>query len=521
MSSIQNNEHTYPPDNNYMYPPQNNISMPMPQYTHQRQSSNGSNDSAGVYPPPQYHHQRNPSQGTPPGSPSQRHLYPSMGYSEAAQAIINSSYRPHFTTQTTTSTSSDTLVSTPPPLGFTPPPQVTSHRRNPSSLRNNMIVTIERPRYSTEGVQEDGELPFIPVSPDTSSDEEEYFPPPPAKTTAQPTTTTTTTQQPIRLQEQAPEIQQHYQEPQQQHYQEQQPTEQHYNEPQQQQHYQPEPQQQHYEEQRYNEPQQEYYQETQHYEPEHQHHDKYYQEPQQKQPEPQQGSTQFVDPSHFYYDETLDNLPQPQVGVLQPVSQTIEADTAPPPKKAPEPNYGLLSTLSIAFSRHVKGLEHVRELWCASEYNESFTGSEAITIIQNLLKVQVTDDYCILVLNALMRNQPPLFSPTQYSQKSLISNCVNADDTYFLEEDIDDDYTPVGVLPSITPCYSPSCEPGQGGCYAFNCPNTGRDFVVDVKVKNSVGYIELFTSFFLLERLRLRFLLTLEQRQSVLQLVVG
>jgi hypothetical protein len=43
-----------------------------------------------------------------------------------------------------------------------------------------------------------------------------------------------------------------------------------------------------------------------------------------------------------------------------------------------EPEYALLSVTSQAFIKSVKALENVRELWCASEYNESFTGSEAV-----------------------------------------------------------------------------------------------------------------------------------------------
>lgn len=42
------------------------------------------------------------------------------------------------------------------------------------------------------------------------------------------------------------------------------------------------------------------------------------------------------------------------------------------------PAYAFLSVLGKAFVRRVRGLENVRELFCANEYPESFTGQEAI-----------------------------------------------------------------------------------------------------------------------------------------------
>lgn len=61
----------------------------------------------------------------------------------------------------------------------------------------------------------------------------------------------------------------------------------------------------------------------------------------------------------------------------------------------------------------------------------------------------------------------------------------NSDDTYFLDEDIvaEEEPLPTGVIPSLTPCYSYACKPGQPGCYSDRCPNNGKDFIVDNKVK--------------------------------------
>jgi hypothetical protein len=41
-------------------------------------------------------------------------------------------------------------------------------------------------------------------------------------------------------------------------------------------------------------------------------------------------------------------------------------------------NYAFLSVLSKAFVIKIRALEHVRELFCAYEYPESFTGNEAV-----------------------------------------------------------------------------------------------------------------------------------------------
>ncbi|KAL0135608.1 CNH domain-containing protein [Mucor lusitanicus] len=474
---------TYPPvdRNNSSYSTsfidptyQQNIPMPVPHYQHhQRHASGGSIESA-PYPPLQYHqHQRNPSQGTPPGSPpapQHQQVYPPLGYPDATQEIINNSYRPNFTNQVSdasTLVSTPSTVDTPPPIyppanvgGFRPNPtaaplqqqqQQQPSRRQPSALRNNMIMTIERPRYSylpdsinTDGLGNDGEMPFVPVSPDTDSDEEQYFTEQHHANEYSPATTTPS----------ASVIQ-------------------------------------------------EYQQKQSHHQP----------QPEQQQQQPQTSGTQYIDPSSYYmYPPAKHDYPpaeqQPHVEVMAPVMQTQPPAPSPPPtqsefpqdvqvvpvdttaavptmEEAPkevvhEPNYGFVSVLSVAFMRNVKGLENVRELWCASEYNESFTGSEAVTIIRNLLKEQVPDDYCIC--------QPPLFSPTQYSQKSLISNSVNAEDTYFLEEDITEQNVPQGVIPSLTPCYSVGCRPGLGGCYSYSCPNVGKDFVVDNKVQATVSH---------------------------------
>lgn len=348
-------------------PAVNNIyAMPTPHYQQQYPQDS-------VYPPVQYHHQRNISQGTasPPGSPprypqTQAQPYQTIsGYSDATQEMITNSFRPafaHNVSDSSTNVSTHSSLNTPPlpptNSGFRTPPvpnqQVYNQqtRRNPSSLRSNVIMTIERPRYDYLPESEnpdDGEVPFIPVSPDTDSDEE-YFPSTVAKNPPQPY---------------------------------------HVNE---------------YSREEYTAPV-----DHQPVEP------------------PQTSGMSYNDPTQFYvYPPPIDpaKLP-PQVPVMihkdvqddasilthhQELIREIEPIREQGHMREPEPireqehirepepirqqeeivvveeivpriiepNYGLFSVLSTAFIRHVKGLENVRELWCASEYNESFTGSEAV-----------------------------------------------------------------------------------------------------------------------------------------------
>lgn len=430
----QEDSYGYPPPpahNKYGYPPASSNQTPLPQrvssvtaesfagqpidsgtpyampqpYQYQQQNNQ-------VYPPLQYHHQRNPSQGTasPPGSPqpppmsfpnasqygsshyqtisgSSNSGYPAV-IDPTTQDMISNSYRPTFTSHisdstTTLSTPSTISGNTPPAAGgysttsssrtsstatMTPQPNMYNnstqpHRRNPSSLRNNMIMTIERPRYdylpdsiNTDQLNEN-EMPFIPVSPDTDSDEDEYFsgskrqpevvhkvnefsqqpdahiypptryesvataPVPPPKNNNDYQITTPATP--------APTAAIHQQE-----------------------------EQQHKgDSATYDDPTQFYV-----YPPVQEQHE-YNTVPA---PAPAPSSAAPALPRHQ----------EPIASQQQEGEQVVP--TASAEQKVQELNYGLLSVLSTAFIRNVKGLEHVRELWCASEYNESFTGSEAV-----------------------------------------------------------------------------------------------------------------------------------------------
>ncbi|KAI9275327.1 CNH domain-containing protein [Sporodiniella umbellata] len=341
-----------------------------------------------IYPPPEYHQKSIPS-----SRPTES--YPPVGYPDHSQEYINNSYRPTFSQY-----NSDSLPSTP----STDKLRQEKHKRTPSSLRNNMIMTIERPRFdhlSETDLNNGDEVPFIPVSPDSSSDEE-YFEKKPVE------------KKPLEKPH-AGEL----------------PTE------------------------------------------EAQVPDSIVPEPLPEPPVPEP-----VIPQPILEDSALDYFVEPQ---------TIEAE---PEVEQVKPSYALFSVLSGAFIRRVKGLENVREIYCAGEYNESFYGSEAVDIIRGLLDKQVPREYCFKMANSLMTSEPALFSPTHYSQRSIINHIMyDSEDTYFLEEDALDGEVPTGVFTPLTSCYSYQCTPEAGGCYSPKCPNNkdNQDLGMDCDDEISVS----------------------------------
>ncbi|CAM0136841.1 Rho guanine nucleotide exchange factor [Umbelopsis sp. WA50703] len=146
-------------------------------------------------------------------------------------------------------------------------------------------------------------------------------------------------------------------------------------------------------------------------------------------------------------------------------------------------NYAFLSVLSKAFVIKIRALEHVRELFCAYEYPESFTGNEAVNTLKSLLPDHFTNAQCLKVAKALMHTTPQFFVPISYSEKSLIHNTIydSPDEVYTFEDDVGDEEYPTGVYTALLPCYVRGCQRGGGGCYAPRCPNrTNRGGVLIV-----------------------------------------
>ncbi|GAB5593532.1 RHO1 GDP-GTP exchange protein 2 [Umbelopsis nana] len=153
-------------------------------------------------------------------------------------------------------------------------------------------------------------------------------------------------------------------------------------------------------------------------------------------------------------------------------------------------NYAFLSILSRAFVVKIRALEHVRELFCAFEYPESFTGKEAVNTLKALLPEHFTNAQCLKVAKALMHTKPQLFVPIPYSEKSLLKNTVydSPDEIYTFDEDVGDEEYPHGVYTPLTPCYVRGCVRADGGCYAPRCPN--RPPRRDVPVVMNVGELQ-------------------------------
>ncbi|KAK4519118.1 uncharacterized protein ATC70_009349 [Mucor velutinosus] len=183
-------------------------------------------------------------------------------------------------------------------------------------------------------------------------------------------------------------------------------------------------------------------------------------------------------------------------GSLQYSSSTSSVTTSPPATNgintpiaaSTPPAYALLSVLGKAFVRRVRGLENVRELFCANEYPESFTGQEAIKMLHDLLD-GIPEAYCMHVANALMKSKPPLFEPIHYSQKSIIQGTVfnSPDEYYTLPEDMLDEDVPAGILTSLLECYTFDCLPGKGGCYAPRCPNKPDVFALEFDAQDTTA----------------------------------
>ncbi|KAI9270472.1 CNH domain-containing protein [Phascolomyces articulosus] len=140
------------------------------------------------------------------------------------------------------------------------------------------------------------------------------------------------------------------------------------------------------------------------------------------------------------------------------------------------PDYSLLSEIGQRLVIEVRELNKHRKIFCSIEYPLSFTGQEAVQLIQSFLPGGISDTSALLVARALVRTTPPLIGPISYSEKSLKRNTLYSSEyeVYTLLED-DDPEIPQGVFTPLTHCYTQSCLPGQGGCYAPLCPNRALD----------------------------------------------
>ncbi|KAI8149217.1 CNH domain-containing protein [Fennellomyces sp. T-0311] len=139
----------------------------------------------------------------------------------------------------------------------------------------------------------------------------------------------------------------------------------------------------------------------------------------------------------------------------------------------PVTSTAIMSELAESFVNRVVQLNSTRRIFSTEEYPLSFTGEEAVRIVRDLSLPDLPPVLYRKVARALMHSAPPLISPIQYSEKSLRKNRLydSPREIYTVVEATLDEGFAVSVYTPASLCYSPFCEPGQGGCYSPCCPN--------------------------------------------------
>ncbi|KAL0094792.1 CNH domain-containing protein [Phycomyces blakesleeanus] len=141
------------------------------------------------------------------------------------------------------------------------------------------------------------------------------------------------------------------------------------------------------------------------------------------------------------------------------------------------PHYAFFSELGENFVSKVISLTETRRIFSSTEYPNSFTGAEAVFIIRILLPTGLPEGLYSKVARALMHIKPPLIIPLAYSEKSQRRNTLynSSSEVYDLVEETIQQGIPQGIYTPLTPCYTNTCLPGQGGCYSYSCPNRDID----------------------------------------------
>ncbi|KAI7878263.1 Dbl homology domain-containing protein [Lichtheimia hyalospora FSU 10163] len=133
----------------------------------------------------------------------------------------------------------------------------------------------------------------------------------------------------------------------------------------------------------------------------------------------------------------------------------------------------IMSCIAQDFVDGVKQLNMSRELHCTEQYPLSFTGEEAVIVMQQVLSSNLQPILYHKVARALLHISPPLIAPVSYSGKPM--HKVALYDSPFavytiVEETMNRGYTQ-GVYTEISPCYTYGCNQETRGCYAPTCPN--------------------------------------------------
>ncbi|OZJ04399.1 hypothetical protein BZG36_02414 [Bifiguratus adelaidae] len=147
-----------------------------------------------------------------------------------------------------------------------------------------------------------------------------------------------------------------------------------------------------------------------------------------------------------------------------------------------------MSELALRLTKQLQDLRHVRELFCAVEYPESFTGRECIQTLRALLPRNLPEDLPLKLARSMIHAHPPVFFPLPYSELSVKRHTVidSPSELYSLFEDASEECLPQGVFVPLLNCYSSSCRASNGPCYSPTCPNRGEPSGVDLRRQMSV-----------------------------------
>ncbi|KAI7878268.1 Dbl homology domain-containing protein [Lichtheimia hyalospora FSU 10163] len=140
--------------------------------------------------------------------------------------------------------------------------------------------------------------------------------------------------------------------------------------------------------------------------------------------------------------------------------------------RAIQHNPAIMSCIAQDFVDCIKQLNMKRELNCTDQFPLSFTGEEAVIVMQQVLPCNLQPILYHKVARALLHISPPLICPV--SSDKPLQNIALYDSPFavytIVGETMDGGYAQ-GVYTEIVPCYTYGCNQGTRGCYAPTCPN--------------------------------------------------
>ncbi|KAL9553295.1 hypothetical protein MBANPS3_003354 [Mucor bainieri] len=152
------------------------------------------------------------------------------------------------------------------------------------------------------------------------------------------------------------------------------------------------------------------------------------------------------------------------------------------------PSIALLSELSRQFVQRVNALVASRNIFCSTEYPKSFTGEEAVNILISVIGHDWSrKEYRNLARLLMQMEEPALFSPIAYSDKSLKNNTLydSSKEAYTLHDSSDNEAPAQSLIMPLMDCYTPFCAKGaSNGCYAPTCPNRGLQLLMKSTIIN-------------------------------------